>query len=88
MLNALLPGTVTTTSASDAAKQGKLQFVLERGRFALTLLSRHRRAECPSAEEMTCRYCKQPGHMIKDCPDKPPMRCENCGEEGKGVSTE
>lgn len=31
---------------------------------------------------MTCRYCKQPGHMLKDCPDKPPMVCENCGEEG------
>ncbi|KAI6752749.1 hypothetical protein HG530_013501 [Fusarium avenaceum] len=42
----------------------------------------HRRAECPSAEEMTCRYCKNPGHMVKDCPDKPPMICANCGEEG------
>ncbi|KAK7415391.1 hypothetical protein QQX98_005930 [Neonectria punicea] len=39
-------------------------------------------AECPTAEEMTCRFCKQPGHMVRDCPDKPPMACENCGEEG------
>ncbi|PHH86827.1 hypothetical protein CDD83_9697 [Cordyceps sp. RAO-2017] len=31
---------------------------------------------------MTCRYCKQPGHLVKECPDKPPMVCDNCGQDG------
>ncbi|PHH75228.1 hypothetical protein CDD80_2534 [Ophiocordyceps camponoti-rufipedis] len=39
-------------------------------------------AECPTPREMTCRYCHQPGHMVKDCPDKPAMVCSNCGQEG------
>ena len=30
----------------------------------------------------TCRYCKQPGHIIKDCPTRPP-RSNNRGR-GRG----
>lgn len=48
----------------------------------LTGKYRHIRADCPSAEDNVCRYCKRPGHMVKECPDKPPMICDNCGQEG------
>lgn len=78
-----MPATTRTqTNASLAVKQGK-EFPTRIYELTTDLFeSSHRKAYCPNAEAMTCRYCHQPGHMVKDCPDKPAMVCDNCGEDG------
>ncbi|CAG7854300.1 SubName: Full=Uncharacterized protein {ECO:0000313/EMBL:CCA70900.1} [Serendipita indica DSM 11827] len=40
------------------------------------------RIEYRGVQNITCLYCGEPGHLIRDCLAKPTETCRNCGSEG------